>query len=33
MDLFTRNVMLTGAPAANMAYATEMRSFVSDKLG
>jgi len=33
MDLFTRTVMLTGDPATNMAYATEMRSFVSDKIG
>lgn len=33
MDLFSRNVLLTGAPAAYMAYATEMRTYVSDKLG
>lgn len=33
MDLFSRNVMLTGAPAAYMAYATEMRTFVSGKVG
>ena len=33
MDLFSRNVLLTGAPTAYMAYTTEMRSYVSDKLG
>jgi hypothetical protein len=33
MDLFSRNVMLSGAPATYMAYATEMRTYVSDKLG
>ena len=33
MDLFSRNVLLTGAPGAYMAYATEMRTYVSDKLG
>ena len=33
MDLFSRNVLLTGAPTAYMSYATEMRSYASDKLG
>jgi len=33
MDLFTRSVMLTGTEAANMAYATDMQAYVSDKLG
>ncbi len=33
MDLFSRNVLLTGAPTAYMTYATEMREYVSDKLG
>jgi hypothetical protein len=33
MDLFSRNVMMTGAPATYMAFATEMRAYVSDKLG
>jgi hypothetical protein len=33
MDLFSRQVMLVGAPTAYMAYATEMREYVSDKLG
>jgi hypothetical protein len=33
MDLFSRTVMLTGAPTAYMAYATEMRSYVSEQLG
>ncbi len=33
MDFFSRNVMMTGAPTAYMAFATEMRAYVSDKLG
>ena len=33
MDLFSRQVMLVGAPTAYMAYATEMREYVSNKLG
>ena len=32
MDFFSRNVMMTGAPTAYMAFATEMRAYVSDKL-
>jgi hypothetical protein len=33
MDLFSRSVLLTGAPAEYMTYAADMRSYVSDKLG
>ena len=33
MDLFSRSVLLTGAPTAYMAYTTEMRAYASDKLG
>jgi hypothetical protein len=33
MDLFSRSVLLTGAPAEYMTYATEMRAYASDKVG
>ncbi len=33
MDLFSRSVLLTGAPAEYMTYAADMRSYVSDKVG
>jgi hypothetical protein len=33
MHLFTRTVTTTGAPAETMAYASDMRSYVSEKTG
>jgi hypothetical protein len=33
MKLFTRRVLLVGPPAETLAYATDMRTFVSDRIG
>ena len=33
MKLFTRNVMMAGAPADTMAYAVGMRDYVTEKIG
>lgn len=33
MQLFTRNVLMTGAPAEIMAYSTDMRAYVAEKTG